>query len=248
MSFSAATATALSTLTHRTRRDRQRRVGPSELGDPCQRCLAEKLIGAHEDERQGTPLAPFLGTAFHAYADSLSHAYEEGDRGNGLVLTECLVEVGEAGGYGTVTGSMDRFDVREGHGIDWKILSKRRIRDMSRAFDPNGEWWDFSQATSNAASTLTKYLLQLTLYGRGMERAGYEVNRLSLVMLPRDATIDTIEDAATELEIEYRPDVAERVLARAGAIFEWASQNPERVDLLPSDPYCYYCKYNRNHN
>lgn len=51
-------------------RDRQRKVGPSELGDLCERCLAEKLLGVHDEERSHA-LAPMIGTAFHAYLESI---------------------------------------------------------------------------------------------------------------------------------------------------------------------------------
>lgn len=240
MTFSEATAGALSLLTTPSSRDRQRRVGPSDLGDACQRCLAEKMLGTYQDTREGTPLAPLIGTAFHHLVDALVQTHRpEG------VLTESMVEVGEAGAYGVVKGTMDWFDTCRGHGIDWKVVSKKRVRGMARAFDRYGEWWDARNATSNEGATLTKYLLQVSMYGFGMSNMGFEVRSLSLVLIPRDASVDVLPEAATEIEVPFRPDVAQRVLDRAGAIYEWASSHPDGLTALPSDPYCYHCRLNR---
>lgn len=52
-------------LSRPSERDKQRRIGPSELGDLCERCLAEKMLGTHEDDDRGTPFAPMLGTALY---------------------------------------------------------------------------------------------------------------------------------------------------------------------------------------
>ena len=198
------------------------------------------MLGLYKDDREGTPLAPLIGTAFHGLVEQLAKVHQpEG------VLTESMLEVGRAGDYGMIRGTMDWFDTRRGHGIDWKVVSKKRIRGMSRAFDRHGEWWDARNATSNEGSTLTKYLLQLSLYGLGMSNAGFEVRDLSLVLIPRDATADVLPDAAVEIQVPYRQDVAERVLARAGAIYEWAASHPEELTALPSDPYCFHCRANR---
>lgn len=78
-------------LTKPSERDKQRKVGPSELGDMCERCLAEKLLGVHQEEKT-YPLAPMIGTAFHLYLENTIGL--EG------YLKETKVTVGEIEGYG----------------------------------------------------------------------------------------------------------------------------------------------------
>ena len=65
---SEAAGRALQIVGAPTDRDRQRHVGPSELGEVCERCLADKIRGTYEDKRAGTPLAPLLGTAVQLQA------------------------------------------------------------------------------------------------------------------------------------------------------------------------------------
>ena len=95
-------------------RDRQCKVGPSELGDLCERCLAEKLLGIHEED-SNHPLAPMIGTAFHPYLENVS-----GFEG---YLKETKVTVGTIDGYGDISGTCDGFDTTTGHVVDYKVLS-----------------------------------------------------------------------------------------------------------------------------
>lgn len=71
LNLSPAAMLAVSNVFAPTERDKQTCIGVSEIGDDCERCIADKLLGIpHDTENTGTPLAPFLGTAFHAFAES----------------------------------------------------------------------------------------------------------------------------------------------------------------------------------
>ena len=71
MNLTPAVMLAVSDVFAPTERDKQTAIGVSEIGDDCERCIADKLLGIpHGTENTGAPLAPFLGTAFHAYAES----------------------------------------------------------------------------------------------------------------------------------------------------------------------------------
>jgi len=87
-------------LTRPSERDKQRKVGPSELGDLCERCLAEKLLGVHQDEKTH-PLAPMIGTAFHLYLENVIGLKD--------YLKETKVTVGTIEGYGDIRGTADVF-------------------------------------------------------------------------------------------------------------------------------------------
>jgi hypothetical protein len=45
-----------------TPRSLQTRIGPSEIGNPCDACLINKLAGTPERREPGTSWLPFIGT------------------------------------------------------------------------------------------------------------------------------------------------------------------------------------------
>lgn len=223
-------------LTKPSERDKQRKVGPSELGDLCERCLAEKLLGVHQEEKN-YPLAPMIGTAFHLYLENVIGLKD--------YLKETRVTVGEIKGYGSIRGTADGFDTATGHVVDYKILSKKKIKAFSSAtfFDEQHNPEFYSDSLTEAQ--LKKYYYQMQLYGLGMENAGYEVNHTSLILFPRDATIESVTTATHELCFKYNREAALAVLERANEIFKWATNNPDNLGELDSHPGCYYCAFKR---
>lgn len=223
-------------LTKPSERDKQRKVGPSELGDLCERCLAEKLLGVHKEEKTH-PLAPMIGTAFHLYLENTIGL--EG------YLKETKVTVGTIEGYGDIRGTADGFDTVTGHVVDYKVLSKKKIKAFSSATffdeDYNPEFY----SDSLTEGQLKKYYYQMQLYGLGMENAGYEVNHTSLILFPRDCTVESVMSASHELCFKYNRDAALAVLERANQIFKWAINNWDRLEELDSHPGCYYCTFKR---
>lgn len=223
-------------LTKPSERDKQRKVGPSELGDLCERCLAEKLLGVHKEEKTH-PLAPMIGTAFHLYLENVIGL--EG------YLKETKVTVGTIEGYGDIRGTADGFDVSTGHVVDYKVLSKKKIKAFSSATffdeDYNPEFY----SDSLTEGQLKKYYYQMQLYGLGMENAGYEVNHTSLILFPRDCTVESVMSASHELCFKYNREAALNVLERAKQIFKWANENRDHIEDLDSHPGCYYCAFKR---
>lgn len=223
-------------LTKPSERDKQRRVGPSELGDLCERCLAEKLLGVHQEEKN-YPLAPMIGTAFHLYLENTIGL--EG------YLKETRVPVGTIKGYGSIRGTADGFDTATGHVVDYKVLSKKKIKAFSSAtfFDEDRNPEFYSDSLTEAQ--LKKYYYQMQLYGLGMENAGYEVNHTSLILFPRDCTVESVMSASHELCFKYNREAALNVLERANQIFKWATDNRDNLEELNSHPGCYYCAFKR---
>lgn len=223
-------------LTKPSERDKQRKVGPSELGNLCERCLAEKLLGVHQDEKTH-PLAPMIGTAFHLYLENTI--------GLERYLKETKVTVGEIEGYGAIRGTADGFDVSTGHVVDYKVLSKKKIKAFSSAtfFDDDHVPEFFSDSMTEGQ--LKKYYYQMMLYGLGMENAGYEVNHTSLVLFPRDCTVESVMAASHELCFKYDRAAALAVLERANQIFKWADENRDQLEDLDSHSGCYYCMFKR---
>ena len=202
-------------LTKPSERDKQRKVGPSELGDLCERCLAEKLLGIHQDEKTH-PLAPMIGTAFHLYLENVIGLKD--------YLKETKVTVGTIEGYGDIRGTADGFYVPTGHVVDYKVLSKKKIKAFSSATffdeDRNPEFYSDSMTEG-------------------------QVNHVSLVLFPRDCTVESVMAASHELCFKYNRKAALAVLERANQIFKWADENRDNLGELGSHPGCYYCAFKR---
>jgi hypothetical protein cdivTM_31120 len=223
-------------LTKPSERDKQRKVGPSELGDLCERCLAEKLLGVHKEEKTH-PLAPMIGTAFHLYLENVIGLKD--------YLKETKVTVGTIDGYGDIRGTADGFDVSTGHVVDYKVLSKKKIKAFSSATFFDGDRNPEFYSDSMTEGQLKKYYYQMMLYGLGMENAGYEVNHTSLILFPRDCTVESVMTASHELCFKYSREAALNVLERANQIFKWANENRDNLRELDSHPGCYYCAFKR---
>lgn len=237
MIFSEAAQRALSVVCEPTERDRQKKIGPSELGDMCQLCLAEKLLGTYQEVRNGTALAPLFGTAMHEYLEEHTDKHD--------VLIESKVKVGTINGYGDITGTVDRFDIADGQVIDYKCLSIKKAQAFRSIYRVSSNGSLLVSISDRYSSDLRKYYHQVQLYGKGMEDLGHKVTTVSLLVLPRDATIHTVQQDVVELAFPYVRDVAESVLERAQKIFDWTSEPGNDVKELDSDQHCYYCNNKR---
>jgi hypothetical protein len=95
-------------------RSKQVAIGPSELGDACDRRLAYRIAGVPAVNIWADPWPAIVGTSIHAWLEKAINQYQErnGDRG---WLTELRVRPDEM-----VQGSSDVFNARTGTVVDWK--------------------------------------------------------------------------------------------------------------------------------
>lgn len=238
MNLTPAATLAVSNVFAPTERDKQTAIGVSEIGDDCERCIADKLLGiSHDMENTGTPLAPFLGTAFHAYAESRT-------KNEPNVLVEQRVEVCDLEDYGRISGSVDRFDIAAATVLDWKLLSRKKIS----TFRKNIKWDNGLPrfADTAAGSQFRKYYIQIMLYGYGLSKVGHEVAHCSIVALPRDCSVEVVPDSITEFSFSWRQDVALAAIERLQNIWERVRSHGDCVDSLQSSPLCWYCSHERH--
>lgn len=195
-------------------------------------------------ENEKTPIAPLLGTAFHLLCEKRSHDMEQESE----VLVEQPVVVGDVGGYGPIKGTLDRFDIGAGEVMDWKLVSLKKLgafqwlhrKALRDGFD--------AVVSDYGAAQFLQYYIQLCLYGKGMEDQGYDVNNVTLLLLPRDATIHVVESELTALQMPYDRDLAIYALGRAGLIYKKAKESDVLITDLDSAPECFYCsKYRPIH-
>lgn len=195
-------------------------------------------------ENEKTPIAPLLGTAFHLLCEKRSHDMERESE----ILVEQPVVVGEIAQYGQIKGTLDRFDIEAGEVMDWKLVSLKKLGAFQRLYRKAMRDGFDAITTDFGAAQFLQYYIQLCLYGKGMEDRGYEVNNVTLLLLPRDATVHVVESELTALRMPFDRDLAIYALGRAGLIYKKARECDDLVTALDSAPECFYCsKYRPIH-
>lgn len=196
-------------ITKETARDKQKRVGPSQLGNPCPKCLARHLMGEAWEGRGDFSLYPWQGTAVHAYLETTTFPAAE---------HELKLFCGTVPGYGDIYGTTDMYV--DGSVVDWKLVGKKKIAEYR-------------------LKPKLQYRYQAQIYARGIELSGREAKDINIVFIPRDS--GEVRDIYIHTEA-YQPDMAEKVLERAGLIYAQAQE--KGWEYLPSDPDCWDCNYN----
>ena len=102
-------------------RSRQKAIGLSEIGDPCPRKLAYKLLDWNQPNASTDPWASIQGTAIHSW---LANAFERfNDKSNPRFLIEFKVKVTDDLG-----GTCDLFDITDGVIIDHKCMGATSMK------------------------------------------------------------------------------------------------------------------------
>lgn len=145
-------------ITKGTERDKQKRIGPSGIGNPCPKCLGRELMG--ESEERDFSMYPWIGTAVHYYMEHSTFPDAQ---------HELKLEVGEIPGYGIVKGTTDIY-FPDLHIIgDWKIVGLKKIKQYRVQGVP------------------LVYRYQAQLYARGCKLAGLPVDSIAIIFIPRDS-------------------------------------------------------------
>lgn len=214
-------------------RSLQTRIGPSEIGTPCDRRLAFKIAGAKEINATAGNVAwkPYVGTCIHeALADIMAKheiaRFSADEHAVPRWHIEESVSVGEIGGV-EITGSTDAFDAHHGIVVDWKTTSVNQIRRNYAVKGPGNQ-----------------YRVQAHLYGRGWQRAGHSVKHVMVIWLVRDGAF-TDRHVFTE---PYDEQIAIDALDRAQGIWSVIDAlGPEQAIPLfdKTDSYCQNCPFYR---
>ncbi|WP_242908697.1 hypothetical protein [Actinomadura terrae] len=207
-------------------RSLQRRLGPSEIGKPCQRRLGYKLAGVEPVNPGDTAWYPTIGTAVHSWLEDVlkwlnGHLGTLVDGGPRFLL-EHRVNVGTICGE-DITGQCDVYDRATGGVVDWKIVGERQLKK----YRENGPG--------------DQYRIQAHLYGRGWQRRGMPVNFVAVMFLPRDRLL---REAFMWSE-PYDEQVALSALQRAEGITSMVrALGVGALPILPTaDDYCSFCPH-----
>lgn len=213
-------------------RSQQRAIGPSEIGDPCMRKIAHKLLGTPERAQQPNWRAT-VGTAIHAWLeggfdhDSVASLAALEDQERWLVETRVtaayLPELEPLTGQSFLQGSCDLYDRVTATVIDHKTATASRLRSF-RKEGPSGT-----------------YRIQAHTYGLGWHLRGFRVAAVAICFLPRDGDLSDAYWWSEPWDRAIADAGIERLRGIAVACTTLGAQAP--VVLPTADSYCQWCPF-----
>ena len=224
----------------RAPRSVQKHLGPSELGEECDRQVVMKMAGLTKTNNVSDPWASVMGTAGHAYVEEMfrwdnARRVEEGSYVRWIPETRVTPDpIYDINGHtvpgpNSHPGTADLYDATNRALVDHKFLG------------------DSSRQKLIAKGPKRVYYVQLLLYRRGFQYLGLPVDRIVLLAWPRTkSSLDELyvwEHTPTQADedlvdsvlesTQHRQQVAE--LVKAGHI------NIMDVTPTPSDDGCHFC-------
>jgi hypothetical protein len=208
-------------------RDKQHKVGASNISDPCTRHLAHALVGTPQPE-QKYYLGGKIGTAIHSFIESAIANSDDS------LFTDALIEskitLGEIDGYGIVSSKPDLILPSVRHLIDWKTSSRPKVKKLQNFVDG-------IKHDSASEYTLQKYTGQMQLYAWGSNSAGVPIDKTTLVFINRDGTSDN--DFWT-FTVDYDESFAVALWNRVSNL--WAElENGAHPESYAPHTECYKC-------
>jgi hypothetical protein len=210
-------------------RSLQKRLGPSEVGDPCERRLTYKLLDWPKANEHQDPAANIIGTGFHTWMEeAFTRRQTVLPDGRPRYKVEERVTVRDSTAPGAViAGSTDLFDRLTGTVWDWKLVGISSLDDYRRK-GPGPQ-----------------YRTQAHLYGLGQENAGEQVERVAICFVGR------YHELRVHVWTEpYDRQIAEQGLARLDRIRQQLvdldpEANPERWTQIPTSDLakCRFCAW-----
>jgi hypothetical protein len=217
----------------RAPRSVQKSLGPSELGEPCDRQVVAKMAGVARDRNVNhvsDPWASVMGTAGHAWVEGMYNwdnvrRAEQGQEYRWIPETRVTPDPGPDPHPGTA----DLYDIPNSSLVDHKFLG------------------DTSRQKLITHGPKRVYYVQLLLYRRGYQNLGFPVSRIVLVAWPRTrSSLDELyvwekvpdagdEALADEVLARTRDRQALAELVRGGLV------DPMKVNATPGDDSCHWC-------
>jgi len=209
----------------------QTRIGPSEIGVPCDRRLGYKLAGVPEVNARDVAWKPYVGTALHEQIGNLMARHEiarfdDDNDATPRFHVEERVSVGQVNGV-EITGSCDLFDEHTGIVWDWKFTTRNKIRETYRPHGP-GE----------------QYRVQAHLYGYGWARQGKDIRHVGVVFMTRDGEFHDRHVWHEPYDQQVALDALQRLEGIAVAI-EHLGGEFTIPTLSTASAYCNFCPWHK---
>ncbi len=212
-------------------RDKQTKIGPSGIGNPCDYCLGLAVSGQTPGGPNHFWMGARIGTAIHETLEKAASQHVEKPRSSYFAalegaLLESKVRICVIEGYGMIQGSADLVLTAEDHLVDYKTTTRKKM-DKLKLDGPSQE-----------------YIIQQQLYMYGLNtNHGMNIKRASLVYIARDGSSNADVHVVS---FDYDEHTAELALERLELIINVVKQGG--LDTLESHPDCFDCtnKYLRN--
>jgi hypothetical protein len=208
-------------------RDRQRKVGASQISDPCTRHLAHALVRT-EQAPQKYWMGAKIGTAIHAFIESAIGKSSDTRFDNALV--ERKIELGDVPGYGSISSSPDLVLANSRLLVDWKTTSRAKVKKIQNFVDG-------IKHDASTEYTVQKYLGQANLYAWGLNKSGITIEDIALVFINRDGTY---ENDIYVLSTKYDEPLALGLWNRLQNLWSELEEGAHPNDFS-GHPECYKC-------
>jgi hypothetical protein len=208
-------------------RDKQQKVGASQISDPCTRHLAHALVGTEEAPAKYW-MGGKIGTAIHSFIESAISTSSDSIFSNAIV--ERKIVLGTIEGYGTVSSKPDLVLADYRLLVDWKTTSRKKIKALQN-------YVDGIKLDGASEYTVKKYLGQANLYAWGLNQAGTVIEDIALVFINRDGTY---ENDIYVLPTKYDESFAVALWDRLVSIWK-ALENGAHPNEFEPHPECFKC-------
>ncbi|TXH08885.1 MAG: hypothetical protein E6R03_17475 [Hyphomicrobiaceae bacterium] len=204
-------------------RDRQTKVGASQISNPCDYCLANALKGGPSAPNRWW-LGARIGTAIHATLEVEEDKHVDRPRSYhfdalaGAKIEE-KITLGVITGYGVISSKPDLALVKHEHLLDYKTTTKDKLKKYKLFGVP------------------VSYVYQTQLYAWGLNKQGINIRRVSLVFICRDGSTD---DDIWVYSFDYDEDSAISAWERLEGIWNYL-QDGGKVSELDSHADCFTC-------
>lgn len=196
-------------------RSKQTDIGISEVGSPCSRRLAYKMLRVEPVNFDTDPWASIVGTATHAWLDKCFAKVEvDGER---RFATELRVEL-----PGYFRGTIDVYDTATCTVIDHKVVGAASLKRYK-----TGDVGD-------------QYRTQVHLYACALRLRGHQVDNVAIVFWSRSGGL---RDACYWSE-PYDERIVKAALQRYDALKTITAAGTSALPMIPTgDAFCLFCPY-----
>lgn len=208
-------------------RDKQYKVGASQISDPCTRHLAKALLAQRETDIKYW-LGGKIGTSVHLFLENAIETASDPIFADAMV--EKKITLGSLDNYGTVSSKPDLYLPSVRHLIDWKTSTRaktKKLQDVVAGLKQDDE----------TEYTLKKYIGQTQLYAWGLTKGSDPVEKISLVFINRDGTY---ENDIWEYTFDYDESIAVALWRRLEYLWNELEDGVHPDNYAPN-PNCYKC-------
>lgn len=206
-----------------SQRDKQKKVGASQISNPCDYCLGNALNGGPSTPNRWW-LGARIGTAIHAALEAEEEKHIDRPRSYHFdaleaAMIEQKITLGVIQGYGVISSKPDLAIVKTQHLLDYKTTTKEKLKKYKLFGVP------------------VAYLYQTQMYAWGLNKQGTKIDRISLVFICRDGSTD---DDIWVYSVDYDESAAVKAWERLEKIWAFLEEGG-KVDQLASHQDCFTC-------